>query len=151
MNEQSFWEKVDKNGPNGCWIWTAGLFSDGYGCFWGKRTHRFSWVLKNGPIPNELFVCHHCDVRTCVNPDHLFLGTNKDNIHDSMKKGRFYRAYGEGHGRSSFTEQPVRDVFLSNKSVKELADLYGVTSAAIRHIKNRVNWTSVTDDLEAVK
>jgi len=80
----------------GCWLWTKTTYGRGYGCMFLTKTggprnmkaHRFSWELHNGPIPDGLHVLHKCDVRTCVNPDHLFLGTNQDNIDDRVKKGR---------------------------------------------------------------
>ena len=81
----------------GCWAWLAALSSTGYGAtspkrrarFGGEGTaHRLSWKAFKGDIPQGQHVLHHCDVRCCVNPDHLFLGTNADNIRDSMAKGR---------------------------------------------------------------
>ncbi|KKL48214.1 hypothetical protein LCGC14_2327750 [marine sediment metagenome] len=78
--------------PSGCWLWHAGVTSSGYGAMYvsGKMelAHRIQWELINGNAPGELFVCHHCDVPRCVNPNHLFLGTQKDNIQDMVKKGR---------------------------------------------------------------
>lgn len=85
-----FWAKVNKS--DGCWIWTAGKTDDGYGTFWTGNTHskshRISWALTNGAIPEGLQICHHCDNPSCVRPDHLFTGTNLDNQLDSIKKGR---------------------------------------------------------------
>ncbi len=76
----------------GCWLWTGWCGSQGYGGLMVKneavRAHRLSWELHYGPIPKGLYVCHKCDVKSCVNPDHLFLGTHKDNIQDAIKKGR---------------------------------------------------------------
>ena len=79
--------------PNtGCWLW-GGASARGYGYLKAKgkihRVHRLSWERHNGPIPKGLCVLHKCDVTYCLNPGHLFLGTQKDNIHDAVKKGRF--------------------------------------------------------------
>lgn len=82
--------------PNsGCWLWVGAANRDGYGLFCGSRkgkaqhlAHRISWELFRGPIPQGVEVCHRCDVRCCVNPDHLFLATHTDNMADMYRKGR---------------------------------------------------------------
>ncbi len=75
-----------------CWLWTGGLFSNGYGQFrvgrYKVKAHRLAWVIMNGPIPDGKIVCHTCDVPRCVNPAHLWLGTDKQNIQDRDRKGR---------------------------------------------------------------
>lgn len=94
MNEtmiQNFWKKVIKS--DGCWKWTAAKNESGYGMFGiGKkkldRAHRISWKLLRGDIPKGLFVLHKCDNPECSNPEHLFLGTNLDNVRDMISKGR---------------------------------------------------------------
>ena len=90
----TFWSKVNRQ--EGCWIWNGSLTKKGYGQFHSKmikesRAHRVAWLIVHGSIPDDLHVCHTCDVRACVNPDHLFLGTNQDNVNDKVIKNRQYR------------------------------------------------------------
>lgn len=91
--EERFWAKVDRGNLNGCWPWLGRLDKDGYGQFKmdgkTKRAHRVAWALSNGPVPKGICVCHKYDMPACCNPDHLFLGTASDNVHDAMEKGRF--------------------------------------------------------------
>lgn len=144
-----FWDKVDKSGD--CWLWTAGCFSNGYGQFrfkgkmWGA--HRASWVLHNGPIPEGLHVCHKCDVKNCVNTEHLFLGTRADNMRDMVEKGRIKVARGEAHCRSKLTEKDVleiRDLYATgNVFQKELGVRFGISRQMISFIVRRVSWTHV--------
>ena len=88
----SFWNKVNKNTPNGCWEWIASTNGRGYDRFrfQGKahQAHRVSYQLNHGVDPKELYVCHTCDNKSCVNPEHLFLGTQFDNMQDKIIKGR---------------------------------------------------------------
>lgn len=77
--------------PNsGCWLWIGKVAHNGYGIWGNERAHRKSYRLHKGPIPDGLFVCHTCDVRSCINPDHLWLGTHKENMQDIVNKGRHY-------------------------------------------------------------
>lgn len=88
--EQRFYSKINKTDT--CWLWLGTKGKSGYGAFWLNtkpvRAHRLSYVLKYGSFDQSLYVCHHCDNPSCVNPEHLFLGTNKDNMDDGYKKGR---------------------------------------------------------------
>ena len=92
--EERFWKRVQKTET--CWLWTGAKNKKGYGTFYISKyepigAHRFSYLLAEGKSPEELFVCHKCDNPSCVRPDHLFLGTNTDNMRDAKKKGRLKR------------------------------------------------------------
>ena len=90
-----FWSRVEKT--DGCWLWIGGLTPKGYGRFrmWGReyRAHRISYYIATGTYPGDLQVCHSCDVRHCVNPDHLWLGSDFHNMSDMVSKGRHVPAY----------------------------------------------------------
>jgi hypothetical protein len=152
-----FWEKVDKGDGEGCWRWTAIKNHKGYGQFMmrydrGKArpfvTHRVSWMIANGSIDDGLFVCHHCDVRVCVNPSHLFLGTADDNTKDMMAKGRHRcdtsnTARGENQGHAKLTEEKViamRAEFVAGSSKAHLAEKYGVSLPNVYHVIARNTW-----------
>lgn len=91
--EESFWVKADRT--SGCWIWTALKNAKGYGVvnyqYKTQLAHRLAWTLTHGPIPHGLYACHKCDTPACINPDHLFLGTQFDNMRDMAAKGRSRR------------------------------------------------------------
>jgi len=90
IHKERFFARVNKI-PGGCWEWTGPLEPSGYARCWGgtkERAHRFSWMIYNGPIPEGMLVLHKCDNKKCVNPDHLFLGTQLDNMRDKVEKGR---------------------------------------------------------------
>jgi len=130
----------------GCWLWEARKTAAGYGVFsYENRSvyaHRVSFELHNGPIPEGMYVCHKCDVRNCVNPDHLFAGTQADNVHDMQKKGRgrYSPSLGQDHGCSKLTDGQVLEIRASRATAKECAEAYGVSDVQIYNIRNRKSW-----------
>lgn len=89
---QRFWSRVDRGTPGECWLWRGNRIPQGYGqvMFRGKnyRSHRIAWAITNQRDLGDLHACHACDNRGCCNPDHLWLGTNRDNVDDAVRKGR---------------------------------------------------------------
>ncbi|KKL78172.1 hypothetical protein LCGC14_2027530 [marine sediment metagenome] len=140
-----FWAKVDQQGDDDCWEWTASLLTTGYGQFKvGSRmmgAHRIVYFLNYGQ-PTGFFVCHHCDNRKCCNPKHLFLGTNADNMADAARKGRVKGPHfnGEENGRAKLTTQQVLAIRKSPDRQVSLAEKYGVTPVMISRIKLRKAW-----------
>lgn len=150
--EDRFWEKVDKAGP--CWLWTASKDRKGYGRIMrpGGRggpllATRVSWELHYGPIPDGLFVCHHCDNPSCVRPDHLFLGDQFANMGDCSAKGRMHP--GEQNGGAKLTEDDVREIRRRYRaggiSQSALAREYGLCQASVHELISGKTWRHVHD------
>jgi hypothetical protein len=155
-----FWEKVNKDGPlcvrlgTKCWVWMGGTYLNGYGCIKIKRhmvsVHRLSWQLANGEIPEGMFVLHKCDNRPCVNPDHLFLGTQQDNVDDMITKGRrpsnSVAISGEHNGRHKLTSADaiaIRERFAGGETGPSLAADFHVSKSAVYRIVERRRWLNV--------
>lgn len=153
----------------GCWLWTAATNNRGYGVigFGGGNkivlAHRLSWILHNGEIPDGQLVLHKCDVRACVNPDHLYLGNMKDNARDHMERGDpyIYKLHerrhewddirtaamprGKNHHRSNakINESIARQIFLATGSQREIAERFGLCQQAVSKIKTLKTWGHV--------
>lgn len=145
--EQRFHAQYVRIPFSGCWIWTGQRMSRGYGVIVAngrpKRAHRLSWEMHNGIIPVGLLVCHKCDIPECVNPNHLFLGTTRDNWIDMINKGRWPQVRGEKQGNSKLTEENVRFIRSSHLSGVALAEMFSVNKTNISTIRKYKSWKHV--------
>lgn len=166
-----FWAKVNKDGPTmphmdtNCWLWTGGVDHHGYG-HWGHspsghprwKAHRASYELSTGHDPGALGVLHRCDNTTCVRPDHLWAGTQRDNYADAKAKGR--NSAGDKHGwrtaparmphgsrspHAKLTEGRVKELLMFAGSHKKAALHFGVSSWVVRDVRSRRTWKHVDD------
>lgn len=146
--EEKFWEKVNKESDDKCWTWTASINNFRYGNFNFngiiERSHRVSWILTNGKIPEGLCVLHKCDNRKCVNPNHLFLGTYKDNAIDRNNKKRGYIPDPEHVNTTKLTWNIVREIRKeykeNNITYRNLAKKYGISRSEIGYIIKNEHW-----------
>lgn len=155
--DSRFWAKVDKSGS--CWLWLAGKDQLGYGMFWidghTVHAHRVAWMLRHGLVPNGVLVCHECDEPGCVNPSHLFLGTQADNMADREAKGRGRYPdppvnRGESHGNAKLTVAKVRRAKRLYQSeerrygdMARLAKEYGVSLSTVYNAVKGRTWSHV--------
>lgn len=155
---ERFMSKIDKRGDDECWPWTAGTKgksgTEAYGVIrLGGRggyvyvASRVMWRLVHGTDPIGQLICHACDNPRCCNPNHLFLGTDLDNIRDKERKGRGNHLKGSDNGYSKLSEEDVCAIFMSNDSHEDLGRKYNVTGAAISAIRKRKTWDHVTANL----
>lgn len=143
---ERFWEKVDIRGKDECWEWMASLHKDGYGNFRGTLSHIVSWRLSNGDFQKGMYVCHKCDNRSCVNPNHLFLGTQLDNMRDMVNKGRGKDHNGENNPKAKLKEKDVLEIYRlhnSGTSSYKIAKIYNVTQTAISYIVKGKSWKNL--------
>lgn len=146
--KQRFWSRVDIQGLLACWTIDGAKDKDGYGFFvWqGKRcgAHRVAYEITRGVVPEGLFVLHKCDNPPCVNPNHLFLGTQLDNMRDMDKKNR--RIHGEAINTAKLSIEKVKEIRrLASRGVSrsKLACMFGVTQTNIGYVILRKSWKRV--------
>lgn len=137
--------KVERLTECGCWIWMGGCQMRGYGELLSNNkkysAHRASYLLYKGEIPKGMYVCHKCDTVSCVNPDHLFLGTQKDNLQDMARKGRSTK--GEKNGQAKLTTNQIKEIISSQDTHQSIADKFGVSRSHVGLIKNKERWAHV--------
>jgi hypothetical protein len=134
--------------PNsGCWLWLGALNACGYGTigvkYRSQLAHRISYSVFKGLVPKRKNVLHHCDMPCCVNPEHLFVGTQRDNVHDMEHKKRAYHPRGENHGLAKITEREVKLIRMDKRSERTIAKAMGLTRAIVRGVKIGRTWGHV--------
>lgn len=147
---ERFWSKVQVAAPEQCWQWSAYLSRDGYGKVNdsdGKKlgAHRASYRIAYGDIPEGLDVLHRCDNRSCVNPAHLFLGTDQDNMDDMRTKGRQRYLRGSELPQAKLTEEQVREIRSSTLAQRALAAVFGINQALVSRIRRRTSWKHIQE------
>lgn len=140
-----FYERITKS--EYCWIWNGSKDKNGYGKlrFNNKelRAHRVSWKIHYGEIPKNIFVCHKCDNPSCTNPEHLFLGTAKDNTNDMIRKGRKIFSIGEKSSNAKLNETQVIEILKLLKienNIDKIAEMFCVHKNTISCIKHKRTW-----------
>jgi hypothetical protein len=144
--EERLLEKAIPEPNSGCWIWMGSTTFVGYGGMWDgikfQKAHRISYLIYKGPIPSTHHVCHRCDNPYCINPDHLFLGTPKENSADSVAKGRRRHGhiYGEYNRSTKLKSREVFEILCAPEtwgSGQILAQRFGVSNSTISAIRSR--------------
>lgn len=145
----NFWSKVEKS--DGCWEWTGAKSDPGYGTFnvgyHNVRAHRLSYELLIGEIEQGMFICHKCDNPSCVNPEHLFMGTPGDNMRDMVNKGRNPDIFGRNNPVAKLTEQEVKEIYIDPRINKEIAEDYSISNGYASMIRKGKVWHETTKDL----
>ena len=132
-----FWEKVDVRAKDECWPWTGATTFGGYGVLGSGghdgavvRAHRLSYELHFTPIPNGLVIRHKCDNPSCVNPSHLETGTQKENMQDSVRRGR------AAAPKRKISDSAVSEIISDSGTVRDIAQRYGISPGLVSRIKN---------------
>lgn len=141
-----FWLSVRKT--DFCWFWKAAVNKCGYGLFGAARSgsqlaHRWAWELTRGPIPDGMSVCHTCDNRRCVNPQHLFIGTHAENMRDMAEKGRMPSRKGADSPSAKVTEAQVIEIRNNGEPAHHIARRLGLTLQGIQAIRKRKTWKHI--------
>ena len=147
--KEKFWNNVKKT--DSCWNWIGANKQYRYGRISINKksytTHRISWILHYGKIPKGLFVLHKCDNHLCVNPKHLFVGTQKDNMQDKILKGRSRNQNGENNNMSKLTGKIVLEIrrLYNDKNIprKEISKMFNISTSNIDYIVTNKTWKHI--------
>ena len=161
--KERFEDKYIPEPNSGCWLWNTTVNNAGYGIVKNNNkvmvAHRASYELYCEPIPDGMIICHKCDNRSCVNPDHLFVGSYKDNTHDMISKGRRYtgdrsvimrgntNSQGSKNASAKLTEKQVIAIYRDTRTAKEIAADYSINANGVYRIKNGTRWKHITGEL----
>jgi hypothetical protein len=160
LDAEKFWAQVGKSAPSGCWLWTGTKNGTGYGWVYTgykmngakvrsfmKLAHRIAYMLTHGEIPEGKHICHHCDNPPCVNPAHLYAGTQKENTTDAWRRGRRTMNKidnaGEKHGMARLDEKTVLEIRASSGPQRAIASHFGISQGAVYLIKARKRWAHI--------
>lgn len=145
--ETYFMPKVTKDEDSGCWIWGGAKTADGYGLFFNgeqtERAHRFSYRAYVAEIPQGRLLLHRCDNPSCVNPQHLVVGTQLENVADMRRKNRAVDVAGSKHGRAKLSEEKVVSIRADGRCHAVIAAEHGVSKGLISQIKTRTIWAHI--------
>lgn len=147
--QERFEKKFIPEPMSGCWLWTGVVWDQKFG--YGKitikskayRAHRVAWMLYRGEIPKATHVLHKCDNNFCVNPDHLYLGDQRQNNLDRDNRGKHVALHGSENGNSKLTEEDICEIRTRSESSIKLAPEFGIDAGTVRQIRRRETWKHV--------
>lgn len=161
LDDPRFWSRVEKQ-EDGCWYWTGYIMPNGYGQVGRNHkvylTHRYAFLLTHGWLPADRDICHTCDCRRCVNPDHLWVGTRAENLADMRRKGRRPVAFpvkadnrGERQGRATITDAQalqIRRDWAAGKypSMTQMARVLGIQRNTVNRVIRRETWKHLPEE-----
>lgn len=152
VNQSRFWETAEPELNTGCWLWSGPTMTGGYGSAYvgnyrKRGAHRVAYEIAKGEIPRGMLVCHRCDTRACINPDHLFLGTHADNSADMVAKGRARPGLVRG-GLNAKTKIAPEDIPLIRAArgaerQEDTARRFGISQVMVSRIQRKMSWAHV--------
>lgn len=151
ITEQEFWRRARRD-ANGCLVWIRRLDQNGYAPIFRRgrwtKAHRLAWEFSNGKVPSGMNVCHRCDNRACIEPTHLFVGTQSDNMRDCENKGRANHPVGERNNKAKLTSEEVLELRrrrAAGESMYRLGKVFGIARQSVRSIILGRHWRHVQE------